>query len=317
MKHSLALVAAVLQAALTLACASEGPECRVGADCASGSCNAEGRCVPAPQRDAQADALAADAAPPPADGPAPDGPTPPEAGPGCTPNKDGRITRDEVPLAAGLRATFVVALDADVSTAGTPRGDGTRSWDFSAALPGDRLSLLETQKLDDKWYRASFPGATYAARLGAGSELLGVFEVGAGAVKLRGVASPADGLSKTLLTYAPPVDVLAFPLEPAKAWSVTSSVSGTASGVALFGNYTEKYDSQVDAKGELKTPLGTFAVLRVKTTLTRTVGLLLPVTLRTFAFVTECYGTIATVTSNNDEPNVEFTRAKEVQRISP
>jgi hypothetical protein len=84
----------------------------------------------------------------------------------------------------------------------------------------------------------------------------------------------------------------------------------------FFANYTEKYESQIDAAGTLKTPLGTFDVLRVRVLLTRTVGLLVT-KLRTFAFVTECYGTIATVTSTENESDVEFTRAAEIRRISP
>ena len=58
-------------------------------------------------------------------------------------------------------------------------------------------------------------------------------------------------------------------------------------------------------------------MLRVKTTLVRQVGVLPPVTIRTFAFVTECYSTVALVTSDDNEPNEEFTTAKEIRRIIP
>ena len=130
-------------------CASEGPECTRGSDCATGACNATGRCVPSDE----ADAAKVDGAVEPGtdgstatDGDAttqrdvvvPDG--------GCLPNKDFRILRDEVPLAAGLRATYKVARDVDVATAGTPGPNDTRSWDFSGDLRGDTLSLVETQR---------------------------------------------------------------------------------------------------------------------------------------------------------------------------
>jgi hypothetical protein len=35
------------------------------------------------------------------------------------------------------------------------------------------------------------------------------------------------------------------------------------------------------------------------------------------AFVTECYGTVATVNSQDNETTVDFTDAAEVRRIAP
>jgi len=97
-------------------------------------------------------------------------------------------------------------------------------------------------------------------------------------------------------------------------WTSDTSVSGVAEGIPVA--YSEKYESVVDAKGKLKTPLGTFDVLRVRVLLTRTVGFAVT-KVRTFAFVTECYGTIATVTSDDNEGDIEFTHALEIRRIAP
>lgn len=55
----------------------------------------------------------------------------------------------------------------------------------------------------------------------------------------------------------------------------------------------------------------------MKIALVRTIGVLPSITIRSFAFVTECYGTVATVTSNDNEANAEFTAAKELRRIAP
>src|SRR5207247_460866 len=132
------------------ACTSgDGRECRVGADCASGVCTADGACLrgAAPGSDAST--------PPPAtDGGGDDAST--DAGgdaslPGCTPNHDYTITRDEVPIAPGLRATFRVAQNEDVSTAGTTGPTGKRIWDLSGALPSDANVLVETLPLAGKW----------------------------------------------------------------------------------------------------------------------------------------------------------------------
>jgi hypothetical protein len=294
-------------------CASSEPECVRGSDCTTGACNANGRCVPAEESDATADGTVPETdasgipdSEPPRDVIVPDG--------GCLPNKDFRILRDEVPLAAGLRATYKIARDVDVSTAGTPGANDTRSWDFSGDLTGDTLSLVETQKVSDKWFKDSFKTASYATKLSESSTLLGVFEISPTALKLQGVVSPEDTLTKTNMAYAPAVDILAFPLEQGKTWTTNATVSGLFNGV--FTTYTEKYDSSVDAKGTLKTPLGTFTVLRVRTTLTKTVGVFVT-TIRSFAWVTECYGTVATASSNDNETTPEFTRSSEVRRISP
>jgi len=237
---------------------------------------------------------------------------------GCVPNKDGVITREEVPLQAGLTAKYRVGTDENVSTAGNVVAGGKRSWDFSGALASDVTVLLETQPLAGKWYATKFSGATYALKLAEGSDLLGVFETAPGALLLRGVVSPSDdAFTKTELTNAPSVSTLKFPLKVGNpAWTADVTVTGTAQGVFLGLGYTEKYESVVDAQGTLKTPLGTFDVLRVKTKLTRTIGVVTTV-IRTFAFVTECYSTVALVTSQDNETNEEFTSAKEIRRIIP
>ena len=93
-----------------------------------------------------------------------------------------------------------------------------------------------------------------------------------------------------------------------------STVSGLATGI--YSYYFEDYESQVDAHGELDTPFGTFEVLRVRVVLTRTVGMLVT-ELRTFAFVSECFGTVANIHSHENEHDQEFTQADEVWRLAP
>lgn len=301
---------------LLAACATDSTrECRVGADCASAACGPDGQCVPASVVP-DADAAGTDASvTKDGDGPRQDAG---DAAPtGCVANKDGTITREEVQVGPGLHATYKIGTDEDVSTAGTPIAGGRRSWDFSTALNSDVGVLVETQALAGKWYAAKFPGASYASKLTQSSDLLGVFETTPGALLLRGVVSPTEtAATKTELTSTPPVAILSFPLKLDAAWTTISDVSGTAQGFPLIAAYNEKYASKVDAAGTLKTPLGTFEVLRVQVLLTRTIGFA-TTTLRTFAFVTECYGTIATVTSAKNEATVEFTHAAEIRRISP
>ncbi len=318
----LPVLAAVAAIATTIACdgEDEARACRVGADCVSGMCGTDGTCVDGPGMASSSSGGGADAAP----GSELDASLPPDDGgklvvPGCAPNKDGAIVRDEVPIKPGLQAKYRVAEDVEVSTAGTPIADGRRRWDFSAALPNETTVLVETLPLDGKWYAPQYANASYATQLRKSSDIVGVFETAEGSLVLRGIASPSDGFGKTQLVHEPPVAMLQFPLTLGKSWSTTSTVSGTAQNITYvkgFNTYTEKYDANVDAAGELVTPLGTFEVLRVRVEMTRTYGAIIT-TSRTYAFVTECYGTVANVFSKDNESNVEFTRAAEIRRIAP
>ena len=301
-----------------IACSDSEPRaCRVGADCTSGMCGADGRCVDS--TDATPDAGSGTGLDDGGTDAGEGGPLPTDDGgnlavPGCAPNKDGTITREEVPIQAGLRATYRVAENVDISTAGTPLANGRRKWDLSVALPNDASVLVETMPLTGKWYAPKFSNATYAAQLRKSSDLVGVFETTPGSLTLRGVVSPAEGLYRTELTNNPPVAMLQFPLTVGTTWNSDTTVSGFAQGV--LSTYTEKYAAQVDAAGELVTPLGTFEVQRVRIDLTRTIGLLVT-TSRTYAFITECYGNVASIASKDNEKDVEFTRAAEVRRIAP
>lgn len=315
MRSALFASSALAVLALAAACSESGTrECRVGADCASGACTAEGTC--AAPTGSSGEPAGGDSGPTSGDSQSDGGGS--SSGdatlPGCSPNKDGLITRAEVPIQAGLKATFRVAADVDVDTAGTPGANGTRTWDFSGALADDANVIIETMALTNKWYAPKYSGATYASKLRSSSDLIGVFETAPATLALRGVVSPDDGLYRTELAYDPSVAVLSFPLKMDDTWTTDTTVSGVAEGYPV--SYTEKYESIVDAKGTLKTPLGTFDVLRVRVLLTRTIGFA-TTKVRTFAFVTECYGTIATITSEDNEGDVEFTHALEIRRIAP
>ncbi len=303
---------------LLSACSEDEPQCRFGAECASGACGADGRCVPAADGGGDGDADSDGDADGDSDG---DGGDDTDASTGddggaavCSPDHDGTITRAEMPLAAGLHATFQIAADVTVDTAGTDEGDGRRRWDLAGALDGDHAVLVELQELTGKWYEGSFAGASYAARLSDASDEIGVFEITDDALLLRGVVSPEGGLLRTELTYDPPVTVLSFPLTAGKTWSTESTVTGVTLGVATFA--TERYESNLDRQGTLETPYGEFPVHRAHVLLTRTVGLLVT-TIRTHLFVAECFGTVASIVSQDGERSVDFTNAAEVRRLAP
>lgn len=303
-------LAATCLVVVLVGCAAEATDrqCTTGSQCASGMCSSSGSCLP--KSDAALDTATVDAIV--EDTAVTDETDAPKVG--CSPNKDGVINVEEVPIAPGLKATFRVAENAAFATAGTAKPDGSRKWDLSVPLSGDHDVLVTTRALSGTWYGPKFPGASHSTELSTTSDLLGVFQTTATGLLLVGVVSPNESATKTELKYATPPAALQFPLKVSAAWKVTSNVSGTASGVAAL--YTETWDSRVDNRGELVTPFGSFDVMRVKTVLTRNVGVTVTIT-RTYAFVTECYGTIATVTSKPNETQEEFTSAAEVRRLSP
>ena len=294
------------------ACSSDpARQCTVGADCASGACNSDGTCVAVATTGNDASTTVTDA------GTKSDssGTYVPDASLlACASGDAGVLTHDDVPLAAGLSATFRMATNETIDTAGTDNGDGTKSWDFSGALASDQNQIVSTLSPSGTWWASSFATATYATSLS--STTLGVFDYGANALTLIGVVSPtSDGVTETKLTYATPIPILNFPLHNGQTWTTTSNVSGTLSGVASF--YSEQYDSSVDAIGTVKTPYGTFAALRVNTLLTQASVS----KTRTYAWVTGCFGTVAKATSatttTGTAPGENFTQAAELERLAP
>ena len=306
------------------ACSASGVasrECNAAKDCASGVCRDDGTCAPSGAGGAAGQSGAGGGAGTGgAGGESGTGGTAPGGGAGgsatnaCVPNQDGVITRAETPLGAGLSAKFRVATAGTLSTAGTKQPDGSAQWDFSAMLATDHDTILEAKPLAGAWYSAQFAGASYAMRLSEGQDLLGVFEITETSLLLRGVVSSASGATQTELVYNPPVTVLQFPLQMGAAWTSQSTVSGTLNGLPT--TYFETYQEKVDAHGLAKVPFATFPVLRVSVVLTQTVGALITVR-RSYLFSTECFGTIAKMVAQDDEPSPEFSNLKELSRLSP
>ncbi|MBL8917307.1 MAG: hypothetical protein JNJ54_00480 [Myxococcaceae bacterium] len=322
---------------LALACGTNPPmpDCRVGADCASGVCSREGKCAPAAGGGVAGGAGggamtgggvaggvmgggAAGGQAGGASGGGQAGGQPTGGGVTCLPNHDGTITRAEVVTAPGLRATFRVSEQTAFDTSGIGLPDGGRAWDFTQVLTGDLNTLVETQAIQGKWFESHYPDAGYVVPLGQGTDLIAVFASNPDGLYLLGTASPTDGLLSTRLTYTPPVKLLQFPLRSGDTWSTASMVTGTASGVAIFGT-TDTYTSTVDRAGEANTPYARFPVLRVRTTMERSVPLnpFANTSFRQFQYVTECFGTIAAVRSRDLETSTEFMTAKEVRRLAP
>ncbi len=327
------LATAAVLAYLCGACSSSSSrQCNVGADCASGACNADGTCVPPSSTDGGKDGAAAEGGAGSSDGGggATDASFDFDAGPGCKADKDGIITHDEVPLGPGLKATFIIATSETIDTAGTKNADGTYTWDFTGKLASDQSGFVQTLSPMGTYWAADFAKASYASKLSQESTLLGVFDYGATTLSLLGDVSPTKtgGSTDTELTYATPIPILQFPFMLGSSWTTASDATGTFQGNTIVAaEYNEKYETTVDKAGTVKTPFATFQALRVATLLTQTVTVFAVQTItitRTYAWVTECYGTIAKATSVSTKqmvtapapPPVDFTQSAELMRIS-
>ncbi len=319
-------------------CSSSSPQCSVGADCASGVCESNGKCGPASTGHGDSGTVDTDSGMTMTgdDGAAPGddsgsvgvsdtgSPFPGVDGGLCVPNNDGTITRSEVPMLAGLHANFEFAENVTVDSAGVMNANGSFTWDLtgpfqpSATTPTKSdHTVLVTTVAPSGWFASAFASATYTTKLSDTADLLGVFQGTPSALELLGVVSPMSGNGSTELTYKTPIAVLAVPMKLGSTWTTNSIVTGTAEGI--LSNYTEEYVNKVDAQGTLETPYGTFDVLRVQTTLTRD-DLGVVQVIRSFSFVAECFGSIASIVSQTataPETQVNFTNASEVQRLTP
>lgn len=233
----------------------------------------------------------------------------------CKPNHDGKVTRQEVTLGANLSAPFRIAHDVAVDLVGQPTGPaGETLWNFAEDLKGDQTVKITTLPVQGQWFAGKFPGATYAAVLVDGDELLGVFEVTDTSLLLRGVVSPEDGLFATRITYDPPLPILQFPLTGQSTWTAKATASGLLNGV--ISAWSEQLEVTGGGTGIVQTPMGNFPVLRLRTRLDKLVGLMIT-TYRSTVFVAECYGVVAKVDSKAGETKADFSKAAEVRRLAP
>ncbi|MEP6865170.1 MAG: hypothetical protein ABJE66_31420 [Deltaproteobacteria bacterium] len=289
------------------ACGNGGGEvCTMDSQCASHFCRADGTCGPAESDGGGSDGSGSGSG---------------DAGSMglCAPNHDGMISANEVPLAAGKMANYRVATSATWNTAGTAGSGGMRTWTLAGALANDADAPVTLSAPTGTWWAgdSGFATATYWTTLQAGSDLIGVFHVDSTGVTLLGVVSPTGSYPYTEITYDPPARILAVPFGAAATWTSSSTVSGYVSGSVV--NYTEKYVSNVDLTGTMATPYGDFPVLRVGTVLTQAVLGTSNVyrTVRSYAWIAECFGSVATATSSDNETNAEFSNDAEVRRIIP
>lgn len=236
--------------------------------------------------------------------------------PDCTPNNDGVITADELPIAIGATVNYFTGASRAVSLAGS--GSDVQ-WDLTGHTD-DPVAPLGPVALDEQWYASQFPSSQFVVAASTGSNGLdGVFHQDDQALWLDGTAShdEAPPAGKTLIVYAEPVAVLRFPLADGSTFSTTTALpAATVDGLPFIG--TDTFDIDVTASGQLQVPDVDFEpVLRVRTHLTRTPSTGSPiVSTRQTDLMFECFGQVAHAESAVDEPDADFTTAAVLRRFA-
>lgn len=230
----------------------------------------------------------------------------------CNFNGDGVIDRSELQAVIGLGGLFAVNPAGQNATVSLKAQNGV--WDFAAPVQGEQKTFDQLIDPAGKWWAKSFPSATYAQRLDANKDLLGVYKMSAGALSLLGVVSEtSNGFSDTNISYATPIDVIRFPLKVGSKWTQTSTASGLLSGVLYAA--TDQYDFSVDQRGMTKVPAGTYDTLRLRFDHTNTYGFVVTKNI-TYIHMAECFGNVARIRSKDGETSADFTTATEYRRMA-
>ena len=219
--------------AVAAACSSSSAQCHVGADCASGACGSNGQCLPVATGGGDGGTGGDDGGGGGADGGAEaslesgtEAASSTDGGSGCIPDHDGIVTRAELPMLAGLHASFDIAESVTMTTGGVAQPDGSTDWDFSAALSGDHTVTITTDDPAGQWFSSKFTSATYTSKLSDTQTLLGIYQATAASLLLQGVVTPTNGSPETELSYSPSAEILAVPMQMGSTWTSTSTVTG-------------------------------------------------------------------------------------------
>ena len=291
------------------ACSSKETTCRSQDDCASGTCMENGLCAEDTDSKDTTDTGEEPSVEP--SSPTSEPTSTPSSEPSseiCTPNHDGTITNSEYPQLLNTNVPFSLSSFASVEL----EDDGSHHWDFSS-ISGETIAV-HADSMDAQWYAPDFPDSTYTAVLSYENEIMGVFTRTENGIFLDGMVSFENSFFATNLRLDPPVRILKFPLQEGELWSDETTVSGFLNGTWSY--YDEIYTNEASLKGTVHTPRGEFPILRVDMHIERTIGFLTYQN-RNVAFVSECYGTVVSVSSALDETERDFSTAAQLLVITP
>jgi len=238
----------------------------------------------------------------------------------CVPNLDGRIDASEAQPAIGTQISYLVSpadVERSVDLVGVNLGNGQFHWDFGTDFADDQRAEVVPAGVAGRWYQGSFPPDAFVTPFDAAGSVENVLRHDDQALWLLGVASreeaPAEG--KTLLVYDAPVELLRFPIEPGGSFVSAGTIkNGTLRGLPYAGKDT--YEVSADGMGEVVLPALAFTQahrVRTKVTVAPAVGA--STSRRHTSYFFECFAEVVRAVSRADEPEADFSVAKELRRI--
>lgn len=235
--------------------------------------------------------------------------------PSCVPDRDGRITAAELPIAYGATSRYYTSPSGATRTINTSAAN--KLWDLSEERADDVVISLGPTELKAQWYAPAFPGGQFAIDGGGGLD--GIYHQNDQALWLDGTASQqmAPAAGKTLIRYAQPIAVLRFPVADGDKYTTLAQIpDGVVSGLPFIG--TDEVAVDVTGDGRVDVPYVRFSpALRVRTAVTRKPSTGTPViTRRNVIFLFECFGEVARAESRVDETAIDFTTAAYLRRFA-
>jgi hypothetical protein len=232
----------------------------------------------------------------------------------CQGNNDGVIDLAELNFKVGLEATYRVnppGTLVDVDVEGKLVGAITE-WDFSA-IDGTVLPL-RVEPATGAWFSSHFPSASYAIAADVAGNTLQLFRQETDRLLLLGVASRKP--DHTLMVYDTPILSFRFPLRVGDSHTATSTVTnGKLNGLPIATEDT--YEVKVDRIGAVRLPyLKLSSTLRVQIAVSSAAVGGAKASYRQHQWFQECYGEIARIVSQKDEPSPSFQKATEFRRLS-
>ena len=137
--------------------------------------------------------------------------------PSCTPNRDGMITADELPIALGARLDYYASTNVGVALTG-------KVIDLSQERASDTVVALGPVALGAQWYAAMFPAGQFA--VDAGSGLDGIYHQDSVALWLDGTASQVTSPKHSNRKIVVRLPTCGVPVEGVRTTWVRTRITG-------------------------------------------------------------------------------------------
>jgi len=225
----------------------------------------------------------------------------------CVPNLDGVLSRDEMPTLLSTEVDYLISR-------GTAVDLSDDEIDLSAEYDGEAKQAVTAEPIAGQWFASDFPADGIVVQLSRIGDTFAILRSTENAISLLGIASELE--DHTLLKYQSPIDLYRFPMREGDSWQQESAVLGTLASVPYNGS--DQYRVAVGSRVSVSLPHLRFtSARRVQTSITSDSGAAgVVVTRQQVSLLSECFGEVTRVVSQDNESATNFTTAAELWRFS-